>query len=83
MTIASITFVNRKSVTAKTSKTANDGESLVDTIYTVIEHELLKWLRNLENIKKIKFRINHKQRRKYKAFLTNFIKKRTNPKPRN
>ena len=83
MATVSIISVNRRSVTARTSKTASDGESLVDTIYTVIEHEFLKWLRNPENAKKNKFRISHEQRREYKAFLTDFIKKGTNPKLRN
>lgn len=78
-----ITFVNRRFVTARTPKTINDGESLVDTIYIVIEHEFLKWFRNFENVEKNKFRINHEQKRKYKAFLTNFIKKGITPKLRN
>lgn len=83
MATAPITPVNRRSVTARTPRTASDGESLVGTIYTVIEHEFLEWLRNPENAERNKFRISHEQRREYKAFLTDPTRKGTNPKLRN
>ena len=83
MIIVFITFVNRRSVTARISRTVNDDESLIDTIYTVIEHEFLKWLRNSENAEKNKFRISHAQRREYKTFLTDSTKKGTTSKLRN
>lgn len=83
MTTALITPINRRSVTARNPITASDGESLIDTIYTAIEHEFLEWLRNPENAEKNKFRISHEQRREYKAFLTDPTRKGTTLKLRN
>lgn len=83
MAIASIIHVNRRSVIARIPRTVSDDESLIGTIYTVIEHEFLKWLRNSENAERNKFRINHEQRREYKTFLTDFTKKEITLKLRN